>query len=208
MKNMDVDLINELLKQLSLNTNFVTIINYMINFLDEEENKELQNYLERYLDNYFESQFEYKEEIEEHNDILYYGFNKKKNYILNDIESITEAYYKDILKAIEKLRRCNLKSSVRKITDLRKVFEIRVHDIRITCRRISENTYMILGVYCKKVDKDSLLINDTIKRAGEVNSYVDSILEIKDNEFLWNKYEESNDVIENEILNKLKSKIK
>lgn len=207
IKNMNPQMIADLLKQLSLNSNFVTIINYMISYLGEED-KDLHIYLEKCLDDYFESQIEYKDETEKHNDILYYGFNKKKNYILNDIENITEAYYKDVLKAIEKLRRCNLKSSVRKITDLRKVFEIRIHDIRITCRRISENTYIILGIYCKKTDKDMLLINDTTRRTRELDSYIDNFIEVKDNKFLWDKYLEANQVIEDEILSKINLKIK
>ena len=84
--NLDKNMIFQMLEQLSLNSNFITIINYMISFLDEDD--KLQTYLEEFLEKYFESNVEYKEETKDDNLVLYYGFSLNKNYILNDISNI------------------------------------------------------------------------------------------------------------------------
>lgn len=203
--NLDKTMIFQMLDQLSLNSNFITIINYMISFLDEDD--KLQTYLEEFLEKYFESNVEYKEETKDDNLVLYYGFSLNKNYILNDISNIPEEYYKDILKAIEKIKRCNFKNSAKNITDLRKAFEVRVNSIRITCKRIDENTYVILGIYCKKTKRDRLLISDTTKRLKLVDNTLSDFTGIKKINCIWEKYLELNNEIEIELKAKLKSKI-
>lgn len=203
--NLDKNMVFQMLEQLSLNTNFITIINYMVSFL--EEGNIIRIYLEEFLEKYFESNVEYKEETKDDNLVLYYGFLLNKNYILNDISNIPEEYYKDILKGIEKIKRCNFKNSTKNITDLRKVFEVRVNSIRITCKRIDENAYVILGIYCKKTKRDRLLISDTTKRLKLVDNALDDFNGIKKINCIWEKYLELNNEIETELNNKLKSKI-
>lgn len=205
IKGMNRSMINQVLEQLSLDVNFISIINHMINFLDGEASEnELQGYLEQYLDSYLNSNIEYKEDFQDDNDVLYYGFAQRKNYILNDLENIPTDYYKDVLKAIEKIKRCNLNVGVKSITDLKKVFEIRVNKIRVTCKRFSKDTYVIIGIYCKKSKKDRTLINDTAKKSKELEIIFDA-MKI---DYLWDKYMISNKQMEDDIYNKINSKIK
>lgn len=204
--NLDKNMVFQMLEKLSLNTNFITIINYMISFLDEGD--ELQTYLEEFLEKYFESNVDYKEETKDDNLVLYYGFSLNKNYILNDISNIPEEYYKDILKAIKKVKRCDFNSNTKSITVLKKVFEVRVNAIRITCKRIDENTFIILGIYCKKKNRDRRLIVDTYNRLKLVDSVLDNIDDVKKIDDVWEKYIEINNFFDDEINLKLNSKIK
>lgn len=205
IKGMNSSMINQVLDQLSLDVNFISIINHMINFLDEEtKQNELQCYLESYLDSYLNSNIEYKEDFQDDNDVLYYGFAQRKNYILNDLENIPTDYYKDVLKAIEKIKRCNLNVGVKSLTDLKKVFEIRVNNIRVTCKRFSKDTYVIIGIYCKKSKKDRMLINDTAKKSKELEIIFDA-MKI---DYLWDKYMISNKQMEDDIYSKINLKIK
>lgn len=50
-----------------------------------------------------------------------------------DIDNISEAYYKDILKAINRLKRCNW-TGKRNLTSSNKTFEMRQNDIRVTVK--------------------------------------------------------------------------
>ena len=205
LNGLDKDMIFKMLENLSSNKNFITIINYMINFVEDYK---LQSYLEEFIENYFESNIKYKEETKEDNKVLYYGFSLKKNFILNDIENISEEYYKDILKAIKKVKRCDFNSNTKSITVLKKVFEVRVNAIRITCKRIDENTFIILGIYCKKKNRDRRLIVDTYNRLKLVDSVLDNIDDVKKIDDVWEKYIEINNFFDDEINLKLNSKIK
>lgn len=205
IKGMDISMIKQVLDQLSLDVNFISIINHMINFLDEETNEiNTQSYLEEYLESYLNSNIEYKNDSQDDNDILYYGFAQRKNYILNNIKNIPSNYYNDILKAFEKIKRCRLNVGVKSLTDLKKVFEIRVNSIRVTCKRFSKDTYVIIGIYCKKSKKDRMLINDTAKKSRELETIFDA-MKI---DYLWDNYITSNSKIEEEIYNEINSKIK
>ena len=205
LNGLDKDMVFKMLENLSSNKNFITIINYMINFVEDYK---LQSYLEEFIENYFESNIKYKEEETEDNKVLYYGFSLNKNFILNDIENISEEYYKDISKAIKKVKRCDFNSNTKSITVLKKVFEVRVNAIRITCKRIDENTYVILGIYCKKKNRDRKLIVDTYNRLKLTDSVLDNIDDVKKIDGVWSKYIEINEFFDDEINIKLNSKIK
>lgn len=205
LNGLDKDMVFKMLENLSSNKNFITIINYMINFVEDYK---LQSYLEEFIENYFESNIKYKEEETEDNKVLYYGFSLNKNFILNDIENISEEYYKDISKAIKKVKRCDFNSNTKSITVLKKVFEVRVNAIRITCKRIDENTYVILGIYCKKKNRDRKLIVDTYNRLKLIDSVLDNIDDVKKIDGVWSKYIEINEFFDDEINIKLNSKIK
>lgn len=205
LNGLDKGMVFKMLENLSSNKNFITIINYMINFVEDYK---LQSYLEEFIENYFESNIKYKEEETEDNKVLYYGFSLNKNFILNDIENISEEYYKDISKAIKKVKRCDFNSNTKSITVLKKVFEVRVNAIRITCKRIDENTYVILGIYCKKKNRDRKLIVDTYNRLKLIDSVLDNIDDVKKIDGVWSKYIEINEFFDDEINLKLNSKIK
>lgn len=205
LNGLDKGMVFKMLENLSSNKNFITIINYMINFVEDYK---LQSYLEEFIENYFESNIKYKEEETEDNKVLYYGFSLNKNFILNDIENISEEYYKDISKAIKKVKRCDFNSNTKSITVLKKVFEVRVNAIRITCKRIDENTYVILGIYCKKKNRDRKLIVDTYNRLKLIDSVLDNIDDVKKIDGVWSKYIEINEFFDDEINIKLNSKIK
>ena len=194
IEKLDEASINEFLDYISIKNNFISIISYMISFADDDS---LRKYLEKYLENIINSNMEEKENAEEDNRILYYGFTASKKYILKDIDNISEAYYKDILKAIDKLKRCNW-TGKKNLVSLDKTFEIRQNDIRITVRKLSHNTYVILGIYCKKMNRDRLLVKDTLRRSDNLDIYL--------NNNILNECYSLNEELEDEIMIKLNCK--
>ena len=194
IEKLDEASINEFLNYISIKNNFISIISYMISFADDDS---LRKYLEKYLENIINSNMEEKENAEEDNRILYYGFTASKKYILKDIDNISEAYYKDILKAIDKLKRCNW-TGKKNLVSLDKTFEIRQNDIRITVRKLNHNTYVILGIYCKKMNRDRLLVKDTLRRSDNLDIYL--------NNNILNECYSLNEELEDEIMIKLNCK--
>lgn len=194
IEKLDEASINEFLNYISIKNNFISIISYMISFSNDDS---LRKYLEKYLENIINSNMEEKENAEEDNRILYYGFTASKKYILKDIDNISEAYYKDILKAIDKLKRCNW-TGKKNLVSLDKTFEIRQNDIRITVRKLNHNTYVILGIYCKKMNRDRLLVKDTLRRSDNLDIYL--------NNNILNECYSLNEELEDEIMIKLNCK--
>ena len=194
IEKLDEASINEFLDYIIIKNNFISIISYMISFADDDS---LRKYLEKYLENIINSNMEEKESAEEDNRILYYGFTASKKYILKDIDNISEAYYKDILKAIDKLKRCNW-TGKKNLVSLDKTFEIRQNDIRITVRKLNHNTYVILGIYCKKMNRDRLLVKDTLRRSDNLDIYL--------NNNILNECYSLNEELEDEIMIKLNCK--
>ena len=194
IEKLDEASLNEFLNYISIKNNFISIISYMISFSNDDS---LRKYLEKYLENIINSNVEEKESAEEDNRILYYGFTSSKKYILKDIDNISEAYYKDILKAIDKLKRCNW-TGKKNLVSLDKTFEIRQNDIRITVRKLNHNTYVILGIYCKKMNRDRLLVKDTLRRSDNLDIYL--------NNNILNECYSLNEELEDEIMIKLNCK--
>ena len=190
--------INEFLDYISIKNNFISIISYMISFANDDR---LRRYLEGYLENIINSNMEEKESTEEDNKILYYGFTASKKYILKDIDNISDAYYKDILKAINRLKRCNW-TGKKNLVSLNKTFEMRQNDIRITVRKLNHNTYVILGIYCKKMNRDRNLVKDTKRRSNNLDIYLNND---KIN-YLWDSYYKLNEELESNITEKLNCK--
>lgn len=194
IEKLDEASLNEFLNYISIKNNFISIISYMISFSNDDS---LRKYLEKYLENIINSNMEEKENAEEDNRILYYGFTASKKYLLKDIDNISEAYYKDILKAIDKLKRCNW-TGKKNLVSLDKTFEIRQNDIRITVRKLNHNTYVILGIYCKKMNRDRLLVKDTLRRSDNLDIYL--------NNNILNECYSLNEELEDEIMIKLNCK--
>ncbi len=200
IEKLDEASLNQFLNYISIKNNFISIISHMISFA---KNEKIRKYLENYLENIIDSNMEEKEIIEEDNKILYYGFTASKKYLLKDIDNISEDYYKDILKAIDKLKRCNW-TGKKNLVSLDKTFEIRQNDIRITVRKLNHNTYVILGIYCKKMNRDRLLVSDTKRRSDNLDIFLCNN-QIK---FSLNTYYSLNKKLESEIMDKLKCKNK
>lgn len=200
IEKLDEASLNQFLNYISIKNNFISIISHMISFA---KNEKIRKYLENYLENIIDSNMEEKEIIEEDNKILYYGFTASKKYLLKDIDNISEDYYKDILKAINKLKRCNW-TGKKNLVSLNKTFEMRQNDIRITARKLNNNTYVILGIYCKKMNRDRLLVSDTKRRSDNLDIFLCNN-QIK---FSLNTYYSLNKKLESEIMDKLKCKNK
>ena len=198
IEKLDEASINEFLDYISIKNNFISIISYMIGFANDDR---LREYLEGYIENIINSNMEEKESTEEDNKILYYGFTASKKYILKDIDNISEAYYKDILKAINRLKRCNW-TGKKNLVSLNKTFEMRQNDIRITVRKLNHNTYVILGIYCKKMNRDRNLVKDTKRRSNNLDIYLNND---KIN-YLWDSYYKLNEELESNITEKLNCK--
>lgn len=185
------------------------ILTYIINQLSTtQEDLLLKDYLNEFLNNYLdckEEQEEIKTEKDE-NHILYYGFLNKKNKILNDVlkGDIPKEYYSDVLKGISMIKNDGDKNKRKTITRIRKVFKLRINDIRITYKKLSDNIYVILGIFCKKDNRGYDIINTTLKRNNDLIGFEKSIANCSMIKEIWDEYLSINDDFEKELEETLK----
>lgn len=79
---------------------------------------------------------------------------------------------------------------------------MRQNDIRVTVKKLNHNTYVILGIYCKKMNRDRLLVKDTLRRSNNLDIYLNND---KIN-YLWDSYYKLNEELESNIIEKLNCK--
>ena len=137
--------------------------------------------------------------------MLYYGFNENKNRILDEISNIPEEYYSDIKKAIEliKLDGAYSKRTNAKKSEIKKVFKLRIDDIRVTFKRISKNVYIILGVFVKKDYHGNRIISTTKKRNYNLLEQEVSILNLFSDDSMKDEALNINSKMEDDILSTL-----
>ena len=168
----------------------------------------LKNYLLTYLENLKNEPV--KDVNGEQNVLLYYGFLEKKNKVYSDIlkGNIPSEYYADVLKGLEMIKNNDPKTKVSSITTIKKVFKVRINDIRITYKKLSENVFIILGVFCKKDHKGYNVISKT-KERNESLCYLEStILKAAEIPDLWDEYLKINNEFAENIVNLLMTKRK
>ena len=90
------------------------------------------------------------------------------------------------------------------IVRIRKVFKLRVNNIRVTFKRISKNVYIVLGIYRKKDNHGAQIIFSTERRNNHLLRDEKQIAEVIKISELWDSYLEKNDEIEEKIFNLLK----
>lgn len=181
----------------------------IIELLDNDD-YELRDFLVNYL-----SDINSKEENEtlvssQKPVVLYYGFLRNKNVVFDDLtkEDISEESYKNVLVALERLKKDGAKNKTAAIIKERKIIKTRYKNIRLYFRRLSSNVYIVLGVFCKKDNKGNNIITTCIRRNNRLSLVENDIIENINNPEIWDKYILANDKLEAEILSVLKSKIK
>ena len=135
---------------------------------------------------------------------------EKKNKVYSDIlkGNIPSEYYVDVLKGLEMIKNNDPKTKVSSITTIKKVFKVRINDIRITYKKLSENVFIILGVFCKKDHKGYHVISKT-KERNESLCYLEStILKAAEIPDLWDEYLKINNEFAENIVNLLMTKRK
>lgn len=181
----------------------------VVDLLGNSDKEELlKNYLLTYLENLKKEPV--KDVNGEQNVLLYYGFLEKKNKVYSDIlkGNMPSEYYADVLKGLEMIKNNDPKTKVSSITTIKKVFKVRINDIRITYKKLSENVFIILGVFCKKDHKGYNVINKT-KERNESLCYLEStILKAAEIPDLWDEYLKINDEFGENIVNLLMTKRK
>ncbi len=141
------------------------------------------------------------------NKILYYDFLTGKNKIFSDIKKkIPEEYYEDVIKGLNLIKERGIMQRVNTIRKVSKVFKIRIGDIRIAFKRLSNNVYIILGIYCKKDAKGFDIIESIEERNKILLEKEMDIVEAMKNDTIWNLYTDVNDGFEKEIREKLNKK--
>lgn len=177
-----------------------SVLHKMIEYLKETpENESLKQYLTKYLEGL---NHDFKKEAEIHDNVVfYYDFLNKKNRILSDISKgeIPTEYYNDVLTGLKMIKENGAKNKRQRITRIRKVFKIRVHDIRITYKRLSNNIYVVLGVFCKKDHHGINVINTTLQRNNELIGCEKAIVMASKVDEVWNEYLSVNSDFENEL---------
>lgn len=191
------------LDSISYMDDFDDMISYALKFT---ENNELYEKLNLFLKKYIS--LGAKEEKESDNEdicVLYYGFNENKNRILDEISNIPEEYYSDIKKAIEliKLDGAYSKRTNAKKSEIKKVFKLRIDDIRVTFKRISKNVYIILGVFVKKDYHGNRIISTTKKRNYNLLEQEVSILNLFSDDSMKDEALNINSKMEDDILSTL-----
>lgn len=204
------DDIKTFLESIKFSCNINKIVQNVINMLgNSKRDIELKVYLQNYLSN-FVSDEEKNESIKSNNIILYHGFLENKNRILSDItkSGIPKEYYGDVLSAITMIKQGDTKGKISRIDSIRKVLKLRYKDIRITYKKLSNNIYVILGVFCKKDNKGYEVINKTRKRDKTLSTQEKNIINAISISDLWNEYIKENSFMEDEIIHHLSSWVK
>lgn len=202
--------INIFLDSIKYTCDINKVIQNVISLLsDSKEDNLLKEYLEKYaLTN---GKKEEQEEINNiDNVILYYGFYEEKNKILSDIvkSDIPKDYYKDVLYAIDMIKNGDSKNKLTRISSVKKVLKLRYKDIRITYKKLSNNIYIILGVFYKNDNKGYDVVDITRQRNKELIKQEKSIIEAIKIPELWDAYLKENSNKECEIISALKNKVK
>lgn len=196
--------INTFLNSIKYDCDIKKILMKLMNLLTSQpEDKLLKDYLNEYLS--FLSD-EKKETKKDENHIFYYGFLNKKNRVLTDVlkGDIPKEYYGDVLKGINMIKTDGAKNKRRTITRIRKVFKLRINDIRITFKKLSNNIYIILGIFCKKDHHGYDVINTTLERNNDLIGFEKSIISASMIQEIWNEYLSINDDFEKELEEVLK----
>ena len=106
--------------------------------------------------------------------IYFYPTQSQKSYIENDLKNIPEEFYYDVMKLLNNLKKNNLNSNNSKRFNgnkkLKKFLELRDDQLRIMCRKISDNNYSILGIFQKQDDND---VTKYLSLAGRYPNNVD-----------------------------------
>lgn len=193
----------EYLDSLKYLNNIKIFISKMVSNLSEDE-----DFLREVLVDYATDLDVIKEEVntKEENKIFYHGVTTNKNIILNDLKSIPEEYFKDVYKGLLKIKD-NKINNAKYFQRLRKIQKIRENKIRITFKRIADSTYVLLGVYCKKDNKGNDIVESTVSRSEDLKFEEQAIKDAYALK-LYTELLENNDIMEEEIFNKLLVKIK
>lgn len=192
--------VNTFLNSISYDCDIKKMLLKMISLLgNTNEDKLLKDYLKEYLSSFDET--EEKEEPGKEIFVFYYGFLQRKNRIFNDVlkGNIPKEYYDDVLTGLEMIKQDGAKAKRKSITRIRKVFKLRVRDIRITYKKLSNNAYVILGVFCKKDHRGYDVINTTFERNNDLIGSEKMVIEAMKIQDVWNEYVSINDDFEKEL---------
>lgn len=191
--------------------NLKSLLNNIINLLStNQKDSKLKEIITNYL---YEITINENHDIEKNDNkmhVFYYGFLEKQNKILQDIirNNISNDYYNDILLGFKMIEDNGAKNKRKTITRIRKVYKLRINDIRITFKRLTNNLYVILGVFCKKDSKGNDIIIKTEKRNDDLIKIEKSLIDSFDIRELWDEYVLVNEDIKNELIIVLNSKRK
>ena len=178
------NIINKLIDDLMESVILITDVDYYKdskNPIIQEYNKTLSLYntLKRFYEEEREAldrRFNKEENQEEtvNNLIYFYPAQSQKSYIENDLKNIPEEFYYDVMKLLNNLKKNNLNSNNSKRFNgnkkLKKFLELRDDQLRIMCRKISDNNYSILGIFQKQDDND---VTKYLSLAGRYPNNVD-----------------------------------
>lgn len=202
--------INAFLNSIKMSCNISRLIESVISLLDDtKEDNLLKEYLTLYLSKNEKVEIE-TEDNENENTVLYHGFYDIKSKIISDIEKtdIPMEYYPHIKEALDMIKQGTDKNKFKRINSVGKVLKLRYKDIRITYRRIAKNTYIILGIFCKKDAKGNNIVATTKRRDEEFSKHEKSIVEAINISELWDEYIKVNsnidDIINKKLLNSVK----
>lgn len=193
------------LESINYNYNSMSLIEQLLGILEKEEYKDekLKNILIKYAQKKNVIKYELNSADNKENIILFYDFLDSKNKLLDDIKknNISEDYYQDILNGIESLKNGTGIRKSKSITDIQKVLKLRVNDIRITYKRLKDNVYIILGIFCKKDRKGYNVINVTLKRDLEMKEKEKAITSAynMENNIIFDTMLEKNEALESDL---------
>ena len=202
----DKGAINEFLNAVSYNDNIEDIISEILLEIDSSKEQELYNVVSDYLIKISNDEFEEDKIIkDEQINLLFYDFMNNPDKMINIIDKkIPKDEYKDLLKALELIKKDGAASNRSTIVMLSKIYKLRVDKIRVTFKRLNHNTYIILGIFRKKDQRGAQVIVKTKSRNDILSRYEKSIIESFDIPDIWNSYLEVNEKIYKNIIEKIK----
>lgn len=209
-KNIDFEkimnlLIVTILKEIEEIENFI-----IKESLKEEEKKEFieeikeKRCLMNELINFRDKKEEWQQEIEEEkeNTLIYLQSPSGNYYCFIDEKKIDIDYYASFLGLLESIKNGTFKNIKVLLNNKIKGLLLEVKDFktRIVFQRIAKDTYVILSMFIKKVDKNSIYIEQLEKRIVQYQKSLNSIKESLTKE----EYKEENRNVTNTLIKMLK----
>lgn len=186
------------LETISYGKNVHDIFNAMIKLCNDNKIIEI---LENYLIISNEEDTKNIVEDKTNNFTLWYYDFKGNNKILNDIrKNIPKEEYKNIIDALNMIKKDGALKERKNFIDLRKVHKLRRGNIRVTFRQIDKDLFVILGVYYKNESVFKKEIYQSSKnRNNKLNRVLKELLKMRSDSTLWQTCESEFIGIENSI---------
>ncbi|MEG2351289.1 MAG: hypothetical protein RSA10_01000 [Bacilli bacterium] len=163
---------NEMLDSLKLWPSFERYLDEMIILANDKfSNKEdllLLEYLINYRDNLIVDDVVMPDE-QKQNMVFYCGLSRSEPFAYSDVCKMPKEYFDDVKTTLLRIKNGEFTNNIktqRKLVELDKIYEMKSGNVRTAYKKIGSNTYVVLLIYIKKMERDIKFIDKVKKRNG------------------------------------------